>query len=337
MREKNPRSNIHCILHNYRSQSVVLDGLSSEPIPVTSGVPQELVLGPLLFIAYINDLPQNLTSKVRLFADDTAVYLTLNSVEDSETLQNDLQLLEKWEEDWDMEFNPSKCQVVHVTRLQNPFPSQYFLHNTLLQAVTSAKYLGVDISEDLSWGTHIDRVTKKANQTLGFLRRNIKVKSEKLKSTAYKTLVLPQLEYCSEVWSPHTTDHIEQLEAVQRRAARWVKSDYGRKSSVIDMLQSLGWRRLDQRRTDSRLIMLYKIKDEMVAIPIDGNLSRNIRQSRHSHPLAYKLITATTDYYKYSFFPRSIFHWNRLPAHIPSLPTMERFSAAVGCIEHACP
>ena len=172
-----------------RLQSVVLNGISSEAIPVSSGVPQWSVLGPLLFLAYINDLPQNISSKVCIFADDTAVYLSLTSANESDTLQNDLKRLEEWELGWDMEFNSSKCQVIHVTRRKHPVPSQYKLHGVLLESVTSAKYLGVDISNNLSWDTHIKRSTKKANQTLGFLRRNLQVKSEPLKSMAYQTLV----------------------------------------------------------------------------------------------------------------------------------------------------
>ena len=320
-----------------RLQSVILNGISSEPIPVSSGVPQGSVLGPLLFLVYINDLPQNIQSKARLFADDTALYMSLTSVKQSKTLQNDLKTLEKWELDWDMEFNPSKCQVIHVTRRKHPIPSQYFLHNTLLESVTSAKYLGVDISNNLTWDAHINRSAKKANQTLGFLRRNIKVNSAPLKSMAYQTLVRPQLEYSSEVWSPYTQTQIDQIEAVQRRAARWAMSDFGRTSSVTEMLYSLKWRRLDLRRIDSRLSLIYKITNELVAIPIEGYLIPLTRESRHYHPLSYRLITATTDYYKYSFFPRSIVQWNSLPPDIPFLPTLEQFNVAVSNIEHALP
>ena len=136
-----------------RHQSVVLDGTTSDSIPVTSGVPQGSVLGPLLFLAYINDLPQDVQSKVRLFADDTATYPTLTSGHQSETLQKDLETLEKGELDWDMEFNPSKCQVIQVTR-RHPIPTTYSLHGTILETVTSAKYLGVDISNDLLGQTH---------------------------------------------------------------------------------------------------------------------------------------------------------------------------------------
>ena len=103
-----------------RTQAVVLEGERSAEAPVTSGVPQGSVLGPLLFLLYINDLPQNIQSQVRLFADDTAVYITVTSSEDANTLQADLDALQEWERTWDMEFNPSKCQVLHITRSRQP-------------------------------------------------------------------------------------------------------------------------------------------------------------------------------------------------------------------------
>ena len=120
-------------------------------------------------------------------------------------------------------------------KVQNPIPTQYTLYYCLLESVSSAKYLGIDISSDLSWDTHINRISKKSNNTLRFLRRNIKIHSESLKSSAYKVLVRLQLEYCSTVWCPFTDSNISKLEAVQRRAARWVKHDYGQTSSVTDI------------------------------------------------------------------------------------------------------
>ena len=199
-----------------RSQSVAINGSLSNRIPVSSGGPQGSVIGPLLFLIYINDLPEHVTCKTRLFADDTAIYLSLKSDTQAAILQHDIEMLEELESKWDMHFNPSKCQVIHVTRSKNIINTSYILHNPSLESVPSATYLGVTISQDLSWNTHIDNITKKANQSLGFLRRNIKVHLQALKATAYSTLVRPQLEYCSAVWSPHTETHIYQLEAVQR-------------------------------------------------------------------------------------------------------------------------
>ena len=186
----------------------MLEGERSAEAPVTSGVPQGSVLGPLLFLLYINDLPQNIQSQVRLFADDTAVYLTVTSSEDANTLQADLDTLQEWERTWDMEFNPSKCQVLHITRSRQPLQSQYTLHGQFLESVDSAKYLGVNITQDLNWNHHINEITGKANRTLGFVKRNVKTKNEAVKELAYKTLVRPQVEYVSSVWNPHTKRNI---------------------------------------------------------------------------------------------------------------------------------
>ena len=125
-----------------------------------------------------------------------------------------------------MGFNPSKCQVVHVTGSKKPVKRDYILHGQVLESATSARYLGVDISGSLSWNPHVDRITGNANRTLGFVRRNIKTKMSKVREAAYNTLVRPQLEYASAVWDPHTKVRTSQIEHVQRRAARWTVSNY---------------------------------------------------------------------------------------------------------------
>ena len=159
-----------------RMPSVLLNGSNSDGFLVSSGAPQGSVLGTILF--YINDLPDQVRSTVRLFADDTAIYLALVTQADSEILQKDLEKLEKWGKLWYMNFNPSECQVIYVTRQKPPPPpSQWnttFTAACVLESVSSAKYLGVTISEDLKWTNHINNITKKANQTLGFLKRNIR-------------------------------------------------------------------------------------------------------------------------------------------------------------------
>ena len=109
---------------------------------------------------------------------------------------------QEWELAWDMEFNPSKCQVLHITRLKHPLNTQYSLHGQVLEATDAAKYLGVSIAKDLSWNDHISSITAKANRTLGFVKRNVRTNNEKVKELAYKKLVRPQVEYASPVWSP---------------------------------------------------------------------------------------------------------------------------------------
>ena len=207
----------------------------------------------------INDLPEQLVSQVRLFADDTAVYLTMDGVDSGRVLQNDLDTLSVWESRWDMEFIPSKCQVVRVTTSRNPINYMYQLHGQVLEVVTSARYLGVDISNVLSWNSHIDRITGNANCTLGFIRRNIHTKLPKVRETAYNTLVQPQLEYASPIWDPSSKKKVLQIEKIQRRAARWTTSDFSTRSSVTAMLEKLGWRSLQQRRADARLCLFYRV------------------------------------------------------------------------------
>ena len=123
-----------------RTQVVVLEGEKSDEVPVTSGVPQGSVLGPLLFLLYINNLPDHVKSQVRLFADDTAVYLTINNLNDCNTLQQDLNTLEQWEIKWEMRFNPSKCQVLNITRNKHKIKQNYILHGHILETLTRAKY-----------------------------------------------------------------------------------------------------------------------------------------------------------------------------------------------------
>ena len=141
---------------------------------MSSGVPQGSFLGPILFLVFINDLPEKLSSQVRLFADDKAVYLTIGGLVGGKVLQNDLDKLSLWESQWDIEFNPSKSQVVRGTTARKAINTMYTLHGQILEVVTSARYLGVDISSGLSWNSHIDRITRNANRTLGYIRRNIK-------------------------------------------------------------------------------------------------------------------------------------------------------------------
>ena len=138
-----------------RTQAVIVDGKKSDYVNVDSGVPQGSVLGPCLFLYYINDLPTGLHASVRLFADDTVIYMTVTSNGDALQLQDDLDRLALWEHRWKMEFHPQKCNVLTISRRKTPHHHEYVLHGHVLERVSSAKYLGVTIRDDLRWGfTH---------------------------------------------------------------------------------------------------------------------------------------------------------------------------------------
>ena len=203
-----------------RTQKVVIDGVNSDPAPVLSGVPQGSVLGPILFLIFIHDLPDNINSTVRLFADDCVLYRNIRRSVDQQILQNDLNILAQWVEAWLMKVNVAKCHSLRVTK--HPLPKQivhdYSLHNQVLENVSSAKYLGITITDDLGWSQYINNVTSKATRTLGFLRRNLTLAPKETKVAAYQALVRPQLEYAAPIWNQTEIDIIEK---VQRTAARW--------------------------------------------------------------------------------------------------------------------
>ena len=308
-----------------RKQQVVMEGKNSKESWVTSGVPQGSVLGPILFLIYINDLPDGVKSQVRLFADDTILYRNILKTQDERILQEDLRRLENWEQQWLMEFHPGKCQVIRVTRSRMPIKTKYLLHNHQLEIVPSTKYLGVTISQDLSWNKHINNVTSKANKTLGLIKRNLKISFPKIKELAYNSLVRPITEYSAAVWDPYTQANIRSLEMVQRRAARWTLNRYHNVSSVTEMLDHLNWPTLQLRRSETRLCLMYKMVHDMVAIDISQYATPVIRQTRHSHPHSFIQICSRNEAYRMSYFPRTVVAWNMLPVETVLAPFMEAF------------
>jgi len=337
------------ILHNYgidghtirwiknflsdRSQRVVVEGACSSPLPVTSGVPQGTVLGPALFLCYINNMPEGISSSVRLFADDTVIYRKISDPDDHAILQQDLHRLAEWEAEYSMEFHPQKCSVLRVTRSRTLSTYNYTLHGTTLQSTESTKYLGVTITKDLTWEQHIANIRTKANQQLAFVRRNVRTRSRSTKEKVYNTLVRPHVEYAASVWDPHISKQRDSLEMVQRRAARWVCNRHHNTSSVSDMLQDLGWRSLEHRRAVSRLCMLFQILNGSITIPHDPYLlphSYTRRPSRHTDTHTLGTYQCRTNYFKYSYFPRTIVCWNALPNNVATSPSLEAFKAALG-------
>ena len=306
-----------------------MEGESSEGVKVESGVPQGSVLGPSLFLFYINDLPEGLNSTVRLFADDTVVYLTISSDKDCHKLQSDLDKLAQWEDKWNMEFHPEKCSVLTVSKKKNPIKWNYKLHGHTLAHETSTKYLGCAISSDLDWGEHINNITSKASRSLGFLHRNLHISSKTIKEKAYMTLVRPQMEYATTVWDSYHQNQIDKIEKVQRRAARYVTSRHRNRSSVSEMIEELGWKNLQLRRKEARLAMFYKIVNNMVGIDKEKYLQKPNRKSRHTQEHGYQIPSATKDCRKWSFFINTVRDWNKLPPDIATAKSLEIFKSQV--------
>ena len=185
-----------------RKQRVSVNGALSDITDVTSGVPQGSVLGPILFLLYINDINENVQSSIRLFADDSIIYRKINANIDHQILQTDLIQLEKWSDKWQMQFNISKCVHLPNTNKTKPSSHQYSLFGHPLYKVASHSYLGVKLYSKLSWAKHITEITSKSSKVLGMVKRTLGPCKPEVKDTAYNMLVRPKLEYASPIFEP---------------------------------------------------------------------------------------------------------------------------------------
>jgi len=249
-----------------------------------------------------------------------------------------------------MRFNASKCYVMSLAR--NP-PSSFFysLDNTILQNVSQNPYLGLQFSSTLSWSPHINSITKKANSTLGFLRRNLKHCPTSCKRNAYLALVRPLMEYGAIIWDPYQKQDVDKLERVQRVATRFIANDYRTRTPgfVTELLQKHGLTTLQERRGDMRLIFFFKVVEGLVpAIPperflIPQRAGRRIRRPARpdfleTNPIqnytrnndrCYKVPESKTQEHKHSFFPKTIVEWNQLDDRLVNSGTTEAFKQAL--------
>ncbi|KAL8570366.1 hypothetical protein ACOMHN_035784 [Nucella lapillus] len=218
---------------------------------------------------------------------------------------------------WISDFLRDRRQAVVVNGIRSDFIK---LHGHTLDTVSSVKYLGLTFTKDLSWNEHINNVCSKANKTLGFLRRNLRIGSRGIKETAYKTLVRPIMEYA------HTQDSTDKIEAIQRRAARFVLRRYRNTSSASNITDELRWPSLQDRRRSARLTMLFKIRHDMVCMSsLKEKMEPAVARQRRGHNSQYTLPRCRTQYLQQSFLPRTIKDWNNLPQSVVEATTIDTF------------
>ena len=230
-----------------------------------------------------------------------------------------------------MSFNPSKCNTIHIFhgKGKTKSPYQYKLHGQIIESVASGKYLGVTISEKLTWSEHINSVAAKGKQKVGFLRRNFKECSQRTKAATFTTFVRPSLEYAACVWDPHLEKDKTPLEKVQRQAARYVFNSYTDRTPgiVTGMLENLQWKLLEERRKIIRLNMLYKIKNSLVCIPAESYVRASDPRTRGDRLFQQD---AQHPIFGHTFFPQTTSDWNRLPNSVTTAPSLEVFHSRLG-------
>lgn len=313
-----------------RTQFVTANDFNSTVSPVNSGVPQGSVLGPLLFLIYVNDLPNVVNSSIKLFADDCVVYREISNSTDTTLLQADLDCISAWCTSWHMRLNTKKCKVMRISRhAQCTNVLNYHIEGVMLENVMSYKYLGVHITANLSWEKHIEYISNNANRMLGYLRRNFYMAPSSLKLLLYKTLVRSKLEYASSVWDPGLDYLSNTLESVQNRSARFILSDYHRTASVSSMKLSLNLPLLSVRRKLSRLSLFHKMYF------YNPNLNRELFSApahvsaRTDHANKVNVPFARTNSFYLSFLVQTSKEWNALPSSIATIADTLAFKTAV--------
>jgi len=228
----------------------------------SSGVPQGSILGPLLFIMFINDLLASLSS-CSGFADDLKLYRSISDAYDCELLQDDLVKVVEWCRINKMVLNVDKCAVMSTTHSHDKILFNYTIENELLKRVSTKKDLGIIMDDKLSFNEHVEDITRKSYRTLGFIFRCGKYFSlQSSLRVLYLTLVRNRLEYCSTVWNPYYSNARDQIERVQKKFTRMLYFKFNIAHPRPDYhlrLKHLKLHSLETRRMVSDEIILYKL------------------------------------------------------------------------------
>ena len=305
-----------------RYQRVSIKQSYSKWSKVRSGVPQGSVLGPILFIIYINDLPGTVKASCSIFADDTKLIKKIANLKDAHHLQEDLNTLCEWANTWKLNFNATKCHILHIGK-RNPIYS-YTINGNELEHVKTEKDLGIIISEDLKANENITHHVKKANKMLGLIKRTFTFLDKDSFLMLYKTYIRPHLEYCQQACYPYLRKDIDILEKVQKRATKLVRSIHD--LPYEDRLRELKLYSLEDRRIRGDLIVVHQI--------INGKMDIDMRklfvfaEERHSRGHQYKLKLPKichTEIRRNSFSHRIVLPWNNLSPQIVNSKTTDEF------------
>ena len=307
-----------------RYQKVLLDGQNSHWELIKAGVPQESILGPLLFLIYINDLPNNLIANVKLFADDISIFSIVNDINiPTEEINNNLKRISKWAYQWKMMFNPDLTkeaqEVIFSRKTVKPFHPQVFFNEVPVERSVSQKHLGLHLDQKLDFSKHSNEKISKAQKGISVIKLLDNILSRNALLTIYKSFVRPHLDYSDIVYDqPKNQSFSKKIEAVQYNVALAITNAI-KGTSRTKLYKELGIESLSFRRWFRRLCTFYKIKTQRAPkylyklIP----LKNNTYDTRSAHSIGTYF--CRTNAFKYSFFPYTIREWNKLDLQLLKL------------------
>ena len=290
---------------------------------MTSGVPQGSVLGPLLFLIFINDLPNNVQSGIKIFADDTKIYNKASHPISVQSLQEDIDRVYKWSEEWQLRFNVEKCSVLHIG--SNNRHQCYTMGGVALNRSETERDLGVLVDDNLKFREQASSATSKATRVLAVIRKSFAHIDMFTLPLLYKALVRPLLEYGNSTWGPFNRADEQALEKVQRRATRLVSSLRGQ--PYPQRLRALRLPSLYYRRRRGDMIRVYQLLHGM--IDQDPAQFLSLANSSRTRGHQWKLVkpSATSRVRRAAFSCRVVNDWNSLPATVVAACSLDQFKA----------
>ena len=326
-----------------RKQRVVLNGSAAEYESIQSGVPQGSVLGPLLFLIYINDLEENIKSQIRFFADDTMLFSVVqNPTSTANELNQDLETIRKWAHQWKLEFNPDPTkqasELLFSTKRNTPDHPPLHFNGSVITKVGEQKHLGVTLDKKLTFQSHIAEKISKTKKTIGIIKHVSKYLPLKTLILIYKSLVRPHFDYCDTIFHvPPPTNGIfdnhahesgilpalmKKVESVQYQAALAITGSW-QGTNRVKIYEQLGLESLSDRRSLHRILQIFKIKSNLTPSYLKSKLPPlDVQANQNANTI--QDVTTRTSRYKNTFFPNAVSTWNNVIANVRGNQTKSR-------------
>ncbi len=309
-----------CSYLNNRGHKVTIDGKSSTIKYINAAVPQGSVLGPLLFLVYINDITSDIASDIFLFADDTSIFCSGKETPLlAQQINSDLNKIALWAKRWKITINPSKTVSMLFTKKVNPNRNfQIKLDGDIIQLSDNHKHLGLWLSSNLTWRKHINEMAAKARKRLGCVQKHKYKLNRRCLELLYLTFVRPVMEYGNVLYDSAAQEDLDILDELEKEALRTI-TGARRRCNLESLYNEVKWPDICKRRELQKIVTLGKIIIKKFPNYLVQDLPTYYGDSRTNRNNTFAIPRARTDYYGKSFVPSSIELWNSLPPEMRSI------------------